>query len=143
MSSSPTLLAPLLTTSARLPSGVIATATGSAGGGVVTAGVGWVATDTVPTGFTFLPSIASTVTESSARLATSATVPARLSPACLRPPSPGHRPRNLSPVDYAKLSVPASQRDGTLRSIRGFAPRPVATSSLQGLNGKPTLLIPG
>src|SRR6266853_5384680 len=61
-----------------LPSGVIATATGSAGGGAATAGVGWVATDTVPTGFTFLPSIASTVTESSARLATSANVPARL-----------------------------------------------------------------
>src|SRR5271169_5578128 len=78
MSSSPTRLAPLLTTSARLPSGVIATATGSAAGGVATAAVGWVATDTVPTDFTFLPSIASTVTESSARLATSANVPAWL-----------------------------------------------------------------
>ena len=33
---------------------------------------------------------------------------------------------NLPPVDYAKLSVPASQRDGTLRAIGGFAPRPVA-----------------
>jgi putative transposase len=50
---------------------------------------------------------------------------------------------NRSPADYAKLSVPASQRDGTLRSIGGFAPRPVAASSLQGLNDKPTLLIPG
>jgi hypothetical protein len=78
MSSNPTRLAPLLTTSARFPSGVIATETGSAGGGAATAGVGWVATDTVPTGFTFLPSIVSTVTESSARLATSANVPARL-----------------------------------------------------------------
>jgi len=26
---------------------------------------------------------------------------------------------NLAPVDYAKLSVPASQRDGTLRAIAG------------------------
>ena len=77
MSSNPTRLAPLLTTSARLPSGVIATAAGSAGGGEGTVAVGLVATDTVPTGFTFLPSIDSTVTESSARLATSAKVPAR------------------------------------------------------------------
>src|SRR5438128_2224349 len=45
---------------------------GQCRGGAATAGVGWVATDTVPTGFTFLPSIASAVTESSARLATSA-----------------------------------------------------------------------
>jgi putative transposase len=50
---------------------------------------------------------------------------------------------NLPPADYAKLSVPASQRDGTLRSIGGFAPRPVAASSLQGLNDQPTPLIPG
>src|ERR1700756_3270283 len=78
MSSNPTRLAPLLATSARFPSGVMATATGHAGGGVATVAVGWVATDTVPTGFTFLPSIASTVTESSARLATKANVPARL-----------------------------------------------------------------
>ena len=74
----------------RLPSGVIATATCKAGGGAVTAAVGWVATDTVPTGFTFLPSIASTLTESSARLATNANVPARLiagpKPACQPPP---------------------------------------------------------
>jgi len=67
-----------LTTSARLPSGVIATATGSAARGAATAAVGWVATDTVPTDFTFLPSIDSTVTESSARLATSANFPAWL-----------------------------------------------------------------
>jgi hypothetical protein len=52
--------------------------TGNAGGGAATAAVGWVATDTVPMGFTFLPSIASAVTESSARLATNANVPARL-----------------------------------------------------------------
>src|ERR1700757_3982551 len=78
MSSNPTRLAPLLATSACLPSGVIATATGNAGGGDAAVGVGWVATDTVPTGFTFLPSIARAVTESSARLATNANVPARL-----------------------------------------------------------------
>src|SRR6516162_6360644 len=78
MSSNPTRLAPDLTTSARLPSGVIATATGNAGGGAATAGVGWVATDTAPTGLTFLSSIDSTLTESSARLATKASVPARL-----------------------------------------------------------------
>src|SRR5215472_17461125 len=78
MSSNATRLAPLLTTSARLPSGVMATATGSAGGGDAAAAVGWVATDTVPTAFTFLSSIDRTVTESSARLATSARVPERL-----------------------------------------------------------------
>jgi putative transposase len=50
---------------------------------------------------------------------------------------------NLSPADDAKLSAPASQRDGTLRSIAGFAPRPVAASSLKGSNGQPTLLIGG
>ncbi len=57
LSSSPTRLAPLLATSACLPSGVIATAAGSAGGGEGTVAVGLVATDTVPTGFTSLPSI--------------------------------------------------------------------------------------
>jgi putative transposase len=46
---------------------------------------------------------------------------------------------NLSPADYAKLSVPASQRDGTLRSIGDFASRPVAASSLNGSNGQSTL----
>jgi putative transposase len=50
---------------------------------------------------------------------------------------------NLSPADYAKLSVPASQRDGTLRSSGGSAPHPVAAPSLQGSNGQPTLLIRG
>jgi putative transposase len=46
---------------------------------------------------------------------------------------------NLAPADYATRSVPASQRDGTLRSIAGFAPRLVAASSLQGSNGQSTL----
>jgi putative transposase len=50
---------------------------------------------------------------------------------------------NLPPVDYAKLSAPASLRDGTLRAIGGFAPRPVAASSQAGSNGQPTLPIPG
>jgi putative transposase len=50
---------------------------------------------------------------------------------------------NLPPIDYAKLSSPASQRDGSLRAIGGFAPRPVATSSLTGSNDQPTLLIAG
>jgi len=50
---------------------------------------------------------------------------------------------NLPPADYAKLSAPASQRDGTLRAIEGSAPRPVAPSSQAGSNGQPTLLIPG
>lgn len=50
---------------------------------------------------------------------------------------------NLPPADYATLSVPASQRDGPLRAIGGFAPRPVAASSLTGSNDQPTLLIDG
>ena len=50
---------------------------------------------------------------------------------------------NPPPVDYAKLSVPASQRDGAMRAIGGSAPRPVAASSQAGSNGRPTLLIPG
>jgi len=50
---------------------------------------------------------------------------------------------NLPPADYAKLSAPASQRDGTLRAIGGSAPRPVAASSPAGSNDQPTLLIPG
>src|SRR5262249_30909129 len=39
---------------------------------------------------------------------------------------------NLPPAHYAKLSAPASQRDGTLRAIRGSAPRPVAAPSQAG-----------
>jgi putative transposase len=50
---------------------------------------------------------------------------------------------NLPPVHYAKLSAPASQRDGSLRAIGGYAPRPVAASSLAGSNSQPTLLTPG
>lgn len=50
---------------------------------------------------------------------------------------------NLPPVQYAKLSAPASQRDGSLRAIGGYAPRPVAASSLVGSNSQPTLPIPG
>ena len=56
---------------------------------------------------------------------------------------PHGRLGNLPPVDYVKLSVPASQRDGTLRAIEGSAPRPVAASSQVGSNGPPILLIPG
>jgi len=50
---------------------------------------------------------------------------------------------NLTPAEYANRSNPASQRDGSLRAIGGYAPRPVATSSLQGSNGAPALLPPG
>ena len=50
---------------------------------------------------------------------------------------------NLPPAHYATLSAPASQRDGSLRTIGGYAPRPVAASSQVRSNGQPTLLIPG
>ena len=50
---------------------------------------------------------------------------------------------NLPPTDYATISSSASQRDGPLRAIGGFAPHPVAASSLAGANDQPTLLIPG
>ena len=50
---------------------------------------------------------------------------------------------NLPPAAYAKLSAPATQRDGTLRSIGGSAPRPVAPPSQTGSNDEQTLLIPG
>jgi putative transposase len=50
---------------------------------------------------------------------------------------------NLPPAIYAQLSDPASQRDGTLRSFGGFAPRPVATPSQTGSNDQPTLPITG
>src|SRR6266852_4558480 len=41
---------------------------------------------------------------------------------------------NLPPAIYARLSAPAMQRDGTLRSIGGAAPRPVAPPSPMGSN---------
>ena len=50
---------------------------------------------------------------------------------------------NLPPAVYAKGSAPGMQRDGALRSARGFAPHPVASPSQQGSNGEQTLLIPG
>jgi putative transposase len=50
---------------------------------------------------------------------------------------------NLPPADYAKLSAPEMQRDGALRYIEGFAPRPVALPSHQGSNGARTLPIGG
>jgi putative transposase len=50
---------------------------------------------------------------------------------------------NLTPLEYANRSRPASQRDGSLRAIGGYAPRPVATSSLRGSNGQLALPPPG
>jgi len=50
---------------------------------------------------------------------------------------------NLPPADFAKLSDPAMQRGGTLRSLGGFAPRPVAPPSLTGSNDERILLGPG
>jgi len=50
---------------------------------------------------------------------------------------------NLPPADYAKLSVSAMQRDGTLRSVGGSAPRPVAPPSQTGSNDERILPIDG
>jgi putative transposase len=50
---------------------------------------------------------------------------------------------NLPPAAYAKLSDPAMQRDGTLRSLAGFAPHPVAPPSPMGSNAQQTLPING
>ena len=50
---------------------------------------------------------------------------------------------NLPPAVFATLSAPAMQRDGTLRYVEGFAPRPVAPPSQQGSNEARTLLIAG
>ena len=50
---------------------------------------------------------------------------------------------NLPPAAYAKLSDPARQRDGTLRSIGGFPPHPVAPPSPMGSNDQQTLHING
>jgi putative transposase len=50
---------------------------------------------------------------------------------------------NLAPADCAMRSAPDVQRDGALRSPRGFAPHPVASPSQQGSNSEQTLLIRG
>jgi len=50
---------------------------------------------------------------------------------------------NLPPAVYAQFSDPAMQRDGTLRSLAGVAPHPVAPPSLTGSNDEQTLLISG
>jgi putative transposase len=50
---------------------------------------------------------------------------------------------NLPPAEYAKLSAPVMQRDGTLRYSEGSAPRPVAPPSHQGSNQPRTLPIAG
>ena len=50
---------------------------------------------------------------------------------------------NLPPATFAKNSAPAMQRDGTLRSIGAYAPRPVAPPSQTGSNDEQTLLISG
>lgn len=50
---------------------------------------------------------------------------------------------NIPPADFAKLSDPVMQRGGTLRSLGGFAPRPVAPPSLIGSNDERILLGPG
>jgi len=50
---------------------------------------------------------------------------------------------NLTPLEYANRSSPASQRGGSLRAIGGYATRPVATAGLQGSNGAPALPPPG
>lgn len=49
---------------------------------------------------------------------------------------------NVPPANYAKLSDPAKQRDGSLR-FRGSAPHPVAPPSQQGSNYAGTLLPTG
>ena len=50
---------------------------------------------------------------------------------------------NQPPAIYAKLSVLAIQRDGTLRSLAGFASRPVAPPSPIGSNDERAPLIVG
>src|SRR5882757_8156104 len=47
---------------------------------------------------------------------------------------------NLPPATYAKLSAPVKQRDGALRYVEGYAPRPVASPSHRGSNEARTLL---
>ena len=50
---------------------------------------------------------------------------------------------NQPPAIYAKLSVPAMQRDGTLEHLEGSAPHPVAPPSQIGSNAERTLPIAG
>ena len=50
---------------------------------------------------------------------------------------------NVSPSDFAKLSDPAMQRGGSLRSLEGFAPHPVAPPSPNGSNDERILPGPG
>ena len=50
---------------------------------------------------------------------------------------------NVPPATYTNAGVHGMQRDGTLRSLAGFAPRPVAPPSLVGSDSNETLLIPG
>ena len=63
------------------------------------------------------------------------------------PVSPSLEPHsglgNLPPAEYAKLSAPGMQRDGTLRYCEGSAPRPVASPSHQGSNQPRTLASAG
>ena len=56
---------------------------------------------------------------------------------------PHSRLGNLPPAIYARLSAPAMQRDGALRSLWGCAPRPVAPPSQTGSNREQTLPITG
>jgi hypothetical protein len=46
---------------------------------------------------------------------------------------------NLAPAVYAQISDPATQRGGTLRSLGGSAPRPVAPPSRTGSNDERTI----
>ena len=50
---------------------------------------------------------------------------------------------NLPPEVYARLSAPGMQREGALRSIKGFAPLPVAPPSQTGSDDERTLPAPG
>jgi putative transposase len=50
---------------------------------------------------------------------------------------------NLAPAVYARMSDPATQRGGALRSLGGSAPRPVAPPSHTGSNDERTQLISG
>jgi putative transposase len=50
---------------------------------------------------------------------------------------------NLPPATYATLGDPAKQRDGSLRLMGSYAPRPVAPPSLTGSNDERSPLISG